>query len=400
MLTKISIRPPTGWFSSVALLGAITLSSSVTAHAQAMRHPGAFDSASQFAGIAQAVRQNRQPWAASFARLRTNSHDSPGYQPRPVEVLVRGTAPNHPAENYATLFNDAAAAYALALDWRITGDTQRAARAAAILNAWAGTLKVVTGTSDKYLASGIYGYQLAVAAETLRDFPGWQPRDREEFARMLLTVFAPMNDDFLAHHNGAAIDHYWANWDLANVASLMAIGVFTNRRDLYEHGRDYYLHGPGNGAIQHAAWKTYPGGLAQWQESGRDQGHSLLGIGLAGTICEIAWQQGDDLFGAYDNRLLAAARYVARYNLGGDVPYTPYTNSDVAQPVISNNGRGEVRPIWSLLVAHYVQLKHLAAPELVQAAAQAGPDGGGGDYGPNSGGFDQLGYGTLTFTMP
>ena len=119
---------------------------------------------------------------------------------------MRGTAPNHPAENYATLFNDAAAAYALALDWRITGDTQRAARAAAILNAWAGTLKVVTGTSDKYLASGIYGYQLAIAAETLRDFPGWQPRDREEFARMLLTVFAPMNDDFLAHHNGVSGD--------------------------------------------------------------------------------------------------------------------------------------------------------------------------------------------------
>jgi hypothetical protein len=36
-------------------------------------------------------------------------------------------------------------------------------------------------------------------------------------------------------------------------------------------------------------------------------------IGLAGTICEIAWHQGDDLFAAYDNRLLAAARYVARY---------------------------------------------------------------------------------------
>ncbi|MCJ2033425.1 alginate lyase family protein [Methylobacterium sp. J-068] len=400
MLTQMVIRPTSRWVSSIALLGMITLSGSGTAYAQAMRHPGAFDSASQFAEIAQAVRQNRQPWAASFARMRTNAHDNPGYQPRPVEVLVRGTAPGHPAENYATLFNDAAAAYALALDWRLTGDTQRAARATAILNAWAGTLKTITGTSDKYLASGLYGYQLAVAAETLRDFPGWQPRDRQEFARLLLTVFASMNVDFLAHHNGAAIDHYWANWDLANVASLVAIGVFADRRDLYERGRDYYLHGSGNGAILHAAWKTYPGGLAQWQESGRDQGHALLGIGLAGTICQIAWQQRDDLFGAYDNRLLAAVRYVARYNLGGDVPYTPYTNSDVTQPVISDKGRGEARPIWSLLVAHYVQLKHLAAPELVQAAAQAGPDGGGGDYGPNSGGFDELGYGTLTFTMP
>ena len=27
------------------------------------------------------------------------------------------------------------------------------------------------------------------------------------------------------------------------------------------------------------------------------------------------------------------------------------------------------------------------------------PEGGGGNYGPNSGGFDQLGYGTLTYTL-
>ena len=30
---------------------------------------------------------------------------------------------------------------------------------------------------------------------------------------------------------------------------------------------------------------------------------------------------------------------------------------------------------------------------------QERPEGGGGDYGPNSGGFDQLGYGTLTATL-
>lgn len=394
------IRRFAGRSVSILVLGLVAMSGPLAGPAAPMRHPGALNAREQFAGVAQAVRQGRQPWAASFARLRANAHDDPAYTPRPVAVLVRGAAPGQPAENYARLFNDAAAAYALALDWRLTGDTRRAATAAAILNAWASTLTTITGTSDQYLASGLYGYQLAVAAETLRDFSGWQAQDRAAFARMLLGVFAPMNEAFLAHHNGAAIDHYWANWDLSNVAALVAIGVFTDRRDLYERGRDYYLNGPGNGAILHAAWKTYPGGLAQWQESGRDQGHTLLGIGLAGTLCEIAWQQGDDLFGAYDNRLLAAARYVARYNLGGEVPYTPYTNSDVTQPVISDKGRGEIRPIWSLLVGHYVQRKHLAAPELVQAATQAGPDGGGGDYGPNSGGFDQLGYGSLTFTVP
>jgi hypothetical protein len=365
-----------------------------------IRHPGAFDTTEEFSKTARAVQAGIPPWAEEFNRLRANRHDDPDYAPHPVSILVRGAAPGRLAENYAHLFNDTAAAYALALDWRISGDVRRGAAATRILNAWAQTLTSITGTSDKFLASGIYGYQLAVAGETLRDFSGWTPTDRAAFGQMLLTVFAPMNSDFLQHHNGARIDHYWANWDLANIASLMAIGVFADRRDLYVQAHDYYLHGPGNGAILHAAWHTYPGGLAQWQESGRDQGHTLMGIGLAGTICEIAWHQGDDLFGAYDDRLLAAARYVARYNLGQDVPYTPYVNSDVTQSVISPTARGQARPVWALLYGHYVGRKKLAAPELVQIITAEGPEGGGGDYGPNSGGFDQLGYGTLTFTWP
>jgi len=32
-------------------------------------------------------------------------------------------------------------------------------------------------------------------------------------------------------------------------------------------------------------------------------------------------------------------------------------------------------------------------------AAAVRPEGGGGDYGPNSGGYDQLGYGTLLYTL-
>lgn len=29
--------------------------------------------------------------------------------------------------------------------------------------------------------------------------------------------------------------------------------------------------------------------LVQWQEAGRDQGHTTLGIGLCGAINEMAW---------------------------------------------------------------------------------------------------------------
>ena len=41
----------------------------------------------------------------------------------------------------------------------------------------------------------------------------------------------------------------------------------------------------------------------------------------------------------------------------------------------------------------------VAAPNVTAIAAQVRPDGGGGAYGPNSGGYDQLGSGTLTFTL-
>lgn len=362
-----------------------------------MVHPRALSSLADFERMQADIQQHKQPQTADFLLLRSNHHDSLSYIPHPVPVVVRGSAPNHPPENYSALYNDAAAAYALALDWRVSGDQARAARAAYILTTWAETLRSINGTSDKYLASGIYGYQLAVAAETLRGYKGWSKIDQQKVATMLLTVFAPMNLDFLKHHNGQKIDHYWANWDLANTASLMAIGVFTNRPDLYGFARNYYLHGAGNGSILHAAWKLYPNGLAQWQESGRDQGHSFLGIGLAGAICQIAWEQGDDLFAADNNRLLAAARYVARYSLGQDVPYTAYHDSDALQPVISPEGREDIRPIWALLYAHYVQTEHLYAPELTEIVNRQGIEGGGGNYGPNSGGFDQLGYGTMTF---
>lgn len=98
------------------------------------------------------------------------------------------------------------------------------------------------------------------------------------------------------------------------------------------------------------------------------------------------------------------AEYVAKYNLGYDVPYTTYTNSDVTQTVISNNSRGNIRPIWELLYAHYGVLDGLNASWSEQyrdlvVSDGSGAEGGGGDYGTTSGGFDQLGHGTLLYRL-
>jgi hypothetical protein len=209
-----------------------------------------------------------------------------------------------------------------------------------------------------------------------------------------------MNREFLARHNGRPIDHYWANWDLCNMASVMAIGVFCDRRDFYDEAVEYFKTGKGNGGIRQTVNFIHPSGLGQWQESGRDQGHTVMGIGLVGAICEMAWKQGDDLYGYDDNRFLAGCEYVAKYNLGEEVPFATYVNSSHGTHTkISEAGRGAVRPVWELVYNHYVNRKGLRAPYTTKMAEKVRPEGGGGDYGPNSGGFDQLGYGTLTATL-
>ncbi len=60
---------------------------------------------------------------------------------------------------------------------------------------------------------------------------------------------------------------------------------------------------------------------------------------------------------------------------------------------------GEKRPVWALFYGHYVQLMHFSALEIKAAIMNEGNEGNegcGGNHGPNSGGYDQLGYGTLT----
>ena len=98
-----------------------------------------------------------------------------------------------------------------------------------------------------------------------------------------------------------------------------------------------------------------------------------------------------------------SAEYLAKYNLGHDVPYTTY-RSYVTQPVISDSGRGNVRPMWELLYAHYSGLKGLNASwskayRDLTVSDGGGAEGGGGNYGPDSGGYDQLGFGTLLFRL-
>ncbi|GAA2120618.1 alginate lyase family protein [Streptomyces synnematoformans] len=363
----------------------------------AFTHPGMLHAYGELNRARVRVAAGDEPWISGWRRLTANPHAGSGWAPRPLETVVRGGE----GQNYTVLYNDIHAAYQNALRWHIGGTREHGDTARDILNAWSGTLKTVTGNADRFLAAGIYGWQFANAAELMRDYAGFE---LARFQQMMRDVFYPLNDHFLVNHNDACITNYWANWDLCNVASVMAIGILCDDQALFDRAVEYTKTGEGNGSFPHAIPFVYDDeGLAQWQESGRDQGHSLMGMGQMGAICEMAWSQGTDLYGHDDNRFMKAAQYVAKYNLGGDVPFTTYTwgtGQNCAQrshTAISAASRGQARPVWDMLHYHYARRLRLSVPHLTAIAEQVRPEGGGGDYGPNSGGYDQLGFGTLLY---
>lgn len=366
-------------------------------------HPGMLHREEDFERIRTKIEKGEDPWSSGWDKLTSNSHSSVNYTPNPVVKLIRGGNSREEPEpdNYSRAFNDAAAAYQTALRWKITGDDAYAETSIKILNAWADKCESLSGNSNIALGAGIYGYQFANAAELVRDYEGWAQEDFEKFKQWLLDVFYPVSKEFLETHWNTCISHYWANWDLCNIANVMAIGILTDRADIYNEAITYLMHGKGNGNLDLAIYYIHPDGLGQLQESGRDQGHALLCIGLLGTIAEMAYSQGDDVYGYDDNRILKGAEYAARYNVAKlNVPFEPYDNCDnVDHTVVSEDGRGNSRPIWERIYNHYVVRKGLTSPYVEMAARVHRPEGGGGDYGPNSGGFDDLGFGTLLYTL-
>jgi hypothetical protein len=365
-------------------------------------HPGLLHSQADLDRMATKVAAGAQPWTAGWNRLVASSNSQSSWKPNPLPIVYRGTTNQ---DNYGTLYNDIHAAYQNGLRYHVSGDTAHAETAVAILNAWSATLTEVTGDADRFIAAGIYGYQFANAAELVRDYPGFE---LERFQQMMLKVFYPMNNSFLTTHNGAYITNYWGSWDELTYASVLAIGILCDDSAKVDQALTYFQSGAGNGSIMHAIPNLYSGGLGQWVEAGRDQGHATLGIGLVGAFCQMAWSQGYDMYGYADSRFLAGAEYVAQYNIGQSVPYTSYYWFYGAPGVwsgsqtftsASSDSRGNVRPIWEMIYNHYVVRQGMSAPALETIAASVRPEGGGSQYGPDSGGFDQLGFGTLAYTL-
>lgn len=375
--------------------------------------------------------------------LCANAYSQADVATWPTETVVRGGGSG---QNYMNCARGAAMAYQNALRWKIGGTKENADAAVRIMMAWANGCKALGGDTNVSLAAGIYGHEFANAAELMRDYEGWSAEDFAKFKQWIIKVFYNPAIDFLRRRHdtwlnarnaslGQRPGHYWSNWGLCNAICVMSIGILCDDVHMYNQGVSFYkydhvgtfkdrskqsviLNDGCNEFIGNLVPVVLPddrgpfGYLGQMQESGRDQGHALMALGLALDICQIGLTQGDDLFAYMNDRIAAGAEHVAALNFGGvagsSLPWITYNYADCrgtmgsgwAQGGPNEGGKGEFRPYWDRITGYYGGLRGVTMKYSEMASEKVCPDGGGGNYSQNSGGFDALGFSTLTSWRP
>ena len=339
-------------------------------------HPGLLHSSADLSRLKKMVAQSVEPWRSGFEPLRRHPQSQSDWRlAGPVAEVDRFK----PSCRQFDL--DGNAAYQNALLWCLTGGEAHAKKAVQILNAWSGTLQQFGGR-DKILGASLGGFKYVNAAELIRyTYPGWSPAEVRRFEQMLRRAVYPAIQDFATFANG--------NWDTGCIKTMLAMGVFCEDRVLFNRALDYYRTGSGNGRLTHYVINE----AGQCQESGRDQQHAQLGLAHLAEACEIAWNQGVDLYSFADNRLLRGFEYTAQYNLGHPVPFTSCTDTTgkYKAKAISTERRGELRPIYEMVWNHYTNRRGLPAPFTRQAAEKIRPESA-------AQGADHPGFGTLLFS--
>lgn len=431
-------------------------------------HPGGLHKRSDLERMRYMVAAGIEPWTASYQRLRADSRASPTYavrgDPSWTQVERGGT---HGAE----FESDANAAYLNALMWAVTQDARHAQKCVEIFDAWK-NLTELTGGGTAPLNAGLFAWKLVEAAEIIRStYDGWPAADVQAFRSMLIhpgysstavpaAVSATNGTFYWRIYNGDPGRH--GNQDLIAWRAMLIMGVFLDNRVMFDRALRYfkgqphrpddlpYPSGPSpsgaqtddneyfttyqyapqsttpdygyNGVLQHYVWEN-----GQCQETSRDQQHAFFGLGIAAGMAEVAWNQGDGVWNALDNRLLKGFEFTGRYNAsyiatfpdqaapweptGSEIlvrtdrtgrwrskAANPYFESDFVQ--VSRGDFPGKRPVFEQPLAHF-QVR-MGRPAAETRWTERARDVAVAQSGQETIGFslDHAGWGGLTFRRP
>lgn len=96
---------------------------------------------------------------------------------------------------------------------------------------------------------GTAGIKYLNAAEIIKyTYKGWSDKDRKAFEDMVINIWYPVITDWTPRYNG--------NWDAANGQTIMCIGIFLDRRDIFDKACKQLTDGDSNGSIKNYFMKT------------------------------------------------------------------------------------------------------------------------------------------------
>lgn len=370
-----------------------------TADAQAQRkfkHPGLSYTQADIDRMRAMVEAKQEPFYSGFIALR-DSNRYTRYRDYAIALPKASNGepviwenPNHWLGDFGNIaFNNA-------LLWKLTDNTAYADKAVAVLNRYAGVHSVKTYGTNPLDASKVA--KLIEAAELLRDYEGWNAADQQGFKDFLVYPGYSTKENYYDLYASSdtiknKVTIYWnifqgdparhGNQGLYAMYALLRMGIYLDNDTIYdramrkmlsqkhrpddlaypkgpnltpyapssqtEYFESWALEGTGNeedyGADDELKYWIYENG--QCQEASRDQGHILDGMSFFAEAAKIAWNQGDDLFTRYDDRLLKGWNYVARYNYSWSNNHTYnqayWTGEDDWEPTVENGQFIKVR---------------------------------------------------------
>lgn len=442
----------------------------VSAKAQFV-HPGLSHKKSDLDRMKHQVEAKIDPWYSSYQDMCKYATASYNYTVKGNTSLTE-VYRNSPFTNKRAFEDDSRAAYYNALRWYIEGDVRHAQKAVECLNAWSGLTKVQSGGTEA-LTSNMVIIMLEAAELIKYTYSGWAKDDIQKFKDML--VYPGYSDTHIPSDLKTQGTWYWrsykfdkiraGNQDLCAIRTCMALGIFLDNEKMFDRAWNYVTKQPGrtddiplpagphkrvavkddqniyridyqveeydyepnfygNGALTNYVFEN-----GQCQESSRDQGHTSFGLGLLCSIGEIAWNQGYNLWGHSNNRLLLGLEYSLKYNVSFRQKYadqpepweptvesgefvqrddaTLRTHSLRICPVIDTDTTRLTRgsfyneDTWELPIAHYVG-RGLMPPAdalwTIRARDYAIKARGTYEQGPEGGAY--VGFGGLSFRRP
>jgi hypothetical protein len=372
-------------------------------------HPGGLNTQARLSIAREKIAEGVEPWKSAWEALEQTDAQK-DYQPK-VQASMTGVH---------DLQNQGHAAYVLAVKWAISGDQDYADAAMRILDAWTDTVESLD-MQQVTMRTGIGGIQFANAAEIIAHaFDGSAGWPKERMAK---------TQDWIrrvAYPKVTTGNMRSSNWGTSALGGAMAFAIFLDDVALFNYAVYSYKYGfpdeddPTNrhkdGCCHVTDYVWHPSG--QCNESGRDQAHPMGGVGHLVETAMMAWNQGVDIVSfpyedLNDYRVVAGMEYLARYNLGYEVPWhfgmpdlCDVNPTHPHEDAVATKCRYEIAPVWEICQRLFTDIgvPHPYTKEMILSSGDQftyyPSRKKGGRYRPETTTSDNPGMGTLLYYDP